>query len=163
MHPPEPIYPCYLPVLGEFNRMTPHEGPSSSLPEDRSCPNRRPQAVAKRSGWVDHGEVHRLGAVVTRGTGHFSHGGSTDCMPALRSESVCLAAGVRMEWARWGRPFCPHRQAGASSACKAPSHLLDVELGDAAMFRYSNICFCFESSWRIRLAAYGARLERVLG
>src|SRR5213595_1937577 len=33
MHPPEPIYPCYLPVLGEFNRMTPHEGPSSSLPE----------------------------------------------------------------------------------------------------------------------------------
>ncbi len=33
MHPPEPIYPCYLPVLGEFNRMTPHEGPSTSLPE----------------------------------------------------------------------------------------------------------------------------------
>lgn len=33
MHPPEPIYPCYLPVLGEFNRMTPHEGPSISLPE----------------------------------------------------------------------------------------------------------------------------------
>src|SRR4029453_3315021 len=34
MHPPEPIYPCYLPVLGEFNRMTPHEGPSMSLPDD---------------------------------------------------------------------------------------------------------------------------------
>ena len=33
MPPPEPIYPCYLPVLGEFNRMTPHEGPSISLPE----------------------------------------------------------------------------------------------------------------------------------
>ena len=33
MHPPEPIYPCYLPVLGEFNRMTPHEGPSDTLPE----------------------------------------------------------------------------------------------------------------------------------
>ena len=26
MHPPEPAYPCYLPVLGEFSRMTPHEG-----------------------------------------------------------------------------------------------------------------------------------------
>ena len=36
MHPPEPIYPCYLPVLGEFNRMTPHEGPSTSLPELRA-------------------------------------------------------------------------------------------------------------------------------
>ena len=34
VHPPEPIYPCYLPVLGEFNRMTPHEGPSASLPDD---------------------------------------------------------------------------------------------------------------------------------
>src|SRR6478609_11998119 len=33
MHPPEPVYPCYLPVLGEFNRMTPHEGPSDTLPE----------------------------------------------------------------------------------------------------------------------------------
>ena len=38
MHPPEPIYPCYLPVLGEFNRMTPHEGPSTTLPDDRVCP-----------------------------------------------------------------------------------------------------------------------------
>ena len=38
MHPPEPIYPCYLPVLGEFNRMTPHEGPSMSLPDDFVCP-----------------------------------------------------------------------------------------------------------------------------
>ncbi|GAA3712842.1 hypothetical protein GCM10022377_28260 [Zhihengliuella alba] len=27
MHLPEPTYPCYLPVLGEFSRMTPHEGP----------------------------------------------------------------------------------------------------------------------------------------
>ena len=38
MHPPEPAYPCYLPVLGEFNRMTPHEGPSASLPDDSVCP-----------------------------------------------------------------------------------------------------------------------------
>ena len=38
MHPPEPAYPCYLPVLGEFNRMTPHEGPSASLPDDSGCP-----------------------------------------------------------------------------------------------------------------------------
>ncbi len=37
MHPPEPAYPCYLPVLGEFNRMTPHEGPSASLPDDWVC------------------------------------------------------------------------------------------------------------------------------
>lgn len=33
MHLPEPIYPCYLPVLGEFNRMTPHEGSLKILPE----------------------------------------------------------------------------------------------------------------------------------
>jgi hypothetical protein len=38
MHPPEPAYPCYLPVLGEFNRMTPHEGPSASLPDDSVLP-----------------------------------------------------------------------------------------------------------------------------
>jgi hypothetical protein len=37
MHPPEPAYPCYLPVLGEFNRMTPHEGPSAILPDDWVC------------------------------------------------------------------------------------------------------------------------------
>jgi hypothetical protein len=38
-----------------------------------------------------------------------------------------------------------------------------TQLGDAEKFRYSSICFCFRSYWRIRLAAYGARLERVLG
>ncbi|GAA1355609.1 hypothetical protein GCM10009596_03120 [Arthrobacter rhombi] len=33
MHLPEPTYPCYLPVLGEFGGMTPHEGPTNSVPE----------------------------------------------------------------------------------------------------------------------------------
>ena len=27
VHLPEPTYPCYLPVLGEFSRMAPHVGP----------------------------------------------------------------------------------------------------------------------------------------
>ncbi len=31
VHLPEPTYPCYLPVLGEFSRMTPHVGPTSIL------------------------------------------------------------------------------------------------------------------------------------
>ena len=49
MHPPEPIYPCYLPVLGEFNRMTPHEGPSTSLPELTSRFESAAEVCGKRS------------------------------------------------------------------------------------------------------------------
>ncbi len=40
MHLPEPTYPCYLPVLGEFGGMTPHEGPTNSVPEIGVCPVR---------------------------------------------------------------------------------------------------------------------------
>jgi hypothetical protein len=54
MHLPEPIYPCYLPVLGEFNRMTPHEGPTNSLPEKGPWPEirttRSPAGSAHGSG-----------------------------------------------------------------------------------------------------------------
>lgn len=50
MHLPEPIYPCYLPVLGEFNRMTPHEGSPKILPE--TCPwmKSRRRALALNEG-----------------------------------------------------------------------------------------------------------------
>ena len=49
MHPPEPIYPCYLPVLGEFNRMTPHEGPSTTLPDVGACPESTPGSARSRA------------------------------------------------------------------------------------------------------------------
>ncbi|GAA4425394.1 hypothetical protein GCM10023169_22980 [Georgenia halophila] len=31
VHPPELTYPCCLPALGEFGKMTPHEGSISDL------------------------------------------------------------------------------------------------------------------------------------
>ncbi len=78
MHPPEPIYPCYLPVLGEFNRMTPHEGPSNTLPEhaarlesaachcDGGCARQETPVTSRISiayprGSRDHLYIHRLG------------------------------------------------------------------------------------------------------
>ena len=52
MHPPEPTYPCYLPVLGEFSRMTPHEGLGSILAESEGClePARQLPVVALGAG-----------------------------------------------------------------------------------------------------------------
>ncbi|GGG81464.1 hypothetical protein GCM10007172_38630 [Sinomonas atrocyanea] len=46
MHPPEPTYPCYLPVLGEFSRMTPHEGLESIVAQFRASPESGPAGCA---------------------------------------------------------------------------------------------------------------------
>ncbi len=50
MHPPEPTYPCYLPVLGEFSRMTPHEGLQTILAESGRCLESAAQLLALRLG-----------------------------------------------------------------------------------------------------------------
>ena len=51
VHPPEPIYPCCLPALGEFYEMAPHEGLTHTLAHSRQefePPLRHPVATAIR-------------------------------------------------------------------------------------------------------------------
>lgn len=74
---------------------------------------------------------------------------STWDMPIFRAQAWARRDYVHSLFRRWGM--------------SPPEEGARAQLGDAAKFRYSSICFCFRSYWRIRLAAYGARLERVLG
>ena len=81
MHPPEPVYPCYLPVLGEFNRMTPHEGPSDTLPEH---PARLESASRQPAGRPAGGPVRFTGQ------GH--------CGNPLRITAPAAIIGMYTDW-----------------------------------------------------------------
>ena len=94
MHPPEPIYPCCLPALGEFYEMAPHEGLATTLAQARA-----------------------------------------EFEPAV----------LRVLRARAGVDSRAGREFGYADCRTCPARAEHVR------------------AWRIRLAAYGARLERVLG
>ncbi|GGH96307.1 hypothetical protein GCM10007170_23850 [Arthrobacter liuii] len=114
MHPPEPVYPCYLPVLGEFNRMTPHEGPSDTLPEHAARLESGFRAVAARFAEAlriamgTHGrDIPLLIPVPPAIMGTCTDWGNlkvVSCVAWLNGTDPAAQRCSR-EWARWGRPF----------------------------------------------------------
>ena len=124
MHPPEPTYPCYLPVLGEFSRMTPHEGLGTIVAQFRASPESASRACTrathgKRSDWRYAVIGLRTGALQQQGAGGIV--GTIASWGALRAGARGLGVGIVGAIAALALAGCGASQAPSSAGSTSAS------------------------------------------